>query len=79
MLIKYIHAALREAHYELMEDGSVYGTVPSLQGVWATGANLESCREELEQVLQDWLMLSLARSLPIPPIEGIDLTIREVA
>lgn len=79
MLIEYIQAALRRAHYELMEDGGAYGAIPGLQGVWASGATLESCREELEQVLQDWLMLSLARSMPIPPIDGIDLTIREVA
>lgn len=79
MLIKYIQAALHQAHYELLEDGSIYGSIPHLKGVWASGPNVESCREELEQVLQDWLMLSLARSLPIPPIDGIDLTVREVA
>lgn len=78
MLVEYIQAALRQANFELTEDGSAYGTIPGLQGVWASGATLESCRGELEQVLQDWLTRSLARSMPIPPIDGIDLTIREV-
>ncbi|MGA2599619.1 MAG: type II toxin-antitoxin system HicB family antitoxin [Bryobacteraceae bacterium] len=80
MLTKYIQAAMRRATYEILEDdGSFYGCVPDLPGVWANAATLEACREDLAQVLEDWLLLSIARNLPIPLLDGIGLTIREVA
>ncbi len=39
MIRKYIDAALRQVHYELIDDEeSYYRSVPGLQGVWASGA-----------------------------------------
>jgi len=55
----------------LEDDGSFYGCVPDLPGVWTNAATLEACREDLEQVLEDWLLLSIARNLPIPLLDGI--------
>jgi len=38
MIIKYIKTALKNAHYEFIEDGEVFfGSVPGLKGVWADG------------------------------------------
>ena len=80
MLTKYIQAAMHRATYEILEDdGSFSGSIPGLEGVWANASTLEACREELEEVLEDWLMLSLARNLPIPAMGGIELKIRKVA
>jgi len=80
MLTKYIHAAMHRARYEILDDdGSFSGSIPGLDGAWANASTLEACREELEEVLEDWLMLSLARNLPIPALDGIELKIREVA
>ena len=64
MLIKYVEAALRQAHYELLGDGGIYGSIPALRGVWANAPTLEARRAELEEVLHDWLMLSLSRISP---------------
>ena len=42
MLIQYIQAALEHAKYEITEDEEpYYGEVSELQGVWASGKNLE--------------------------------------
>lgn len=80
MINQYITVALRRAHYELLENGEgFYGSIPELQGVWAQSATLEECREELKSALEDWLLFSLARQSSIPVLDGIDLTIREVA
>jgi predicted RNase H-like HicB family nuclease len=80
MLTKYLEAAMKEARYEVVEDDqSFYGFIPGLQGVWANAPTLEACREELRDVLEDWLLLSLSKHMPIPPIQGIELRIREVA
>ncbi len=80
MLTRYIQHALRLASYEiLVDDQTFYGHIPGLDGVWANAPTLEACREELAEVLEEWLLFRLSRQLPIPPVDGIDLTIREVA
>jgi len=79
MLTAYIRAAMREARYEILEDGSFYGSIPPIPGVWANSPSLEACRDELESVLEGWLLLSVADHSPIPEIAGQRVEIREVA
>ena len=60
MLIQYIQAALEHAKYEIIEeDEPYYGEVPELQGVWASGKNLEECRKNIEGVIDEWIRLSV--------------------
>ena len=76
MLTDYIRAAMRRAHYEILEDeGTFYGEMPGFDGVWANSDTLEGCREELEEVLEGWIVLSLSRNLPLPTVDGISLEI----
>ena len=80
MINKYIAAALRHAHYEMLEGGEgYYGSIPQIPGVWAQAATLEACREELQSALEDWLLFSLTRQETIPAVDGIELAVREVA
>ena len=80
MLTKYIQAAMRKAKYEILpEDGSFYGEIPGFQGVYANADQLEKCREELEEVLEEWIVLRISHNLSLPVLEGIDLTIKEMA
>jgi hypothetical protein len=45
MLTAYINAAMRSAHYELLESGEGHiGKIPGLQGVWANAETLEALR-----------------------------------
>src|ERR1019366_4851288 len=38
MILRYINAAMERAHYEIIEDAEpFYGSIPGIQGVWATG------------------------------------------
>jgi predicted RNase H-like HicB family nuclease len=54
MLTTYIKAALQKAHYEILQGGEGYfGTIEGLQGVWAQAGTLETCREELQEVLEE--------------------------
>lgn len=74
VLTSYIHAAMRHATYKkLPDDDSYFGEIPELGGVWANAATLEACREELEEVLEEWIALSLSKNLPVPAIDGVDL------
>ena len=80
MLTKYIQAAMRKAKYEILpDDGSFYGEIPGFDGVWANAKSLESCREELAEILEEWLLLGISRNHPLPVVDGIDLTIKETA
>jgi predicted RNase H-like HicB family nuclease len=74
MLTKYIEAAMHRATYELLEDGTFYGRIPECQGVWANAETLEACRDELQEVLEGWIILGLRLSHTLPIIDGIDLT-----
>ena len=73
MLIEYIQSALRHAHYELMEDGRFFATIPECRGLWADGATLEESRDELRGALQCWMMLGMRHGDELPVIDDIDL------
>ncbi len=76
MLTEYIQAAMREAHYEILPDGEGYfGKINGLEGVWANAGALEDCREELREVLEEWLLLGLKMGHSIPAVGGIDLNV----
>jgi predicted RNase H-like HicB family nuclease len=80
VLTRYIQAAMNHAHYEILpEDGSYYGEIPGFEGIYANTASLEVCREELQEVLEEWLVLRVSQRLPLPVVDGISLGIREVA
>jgi len=73
MLIQYIQAAMRRAHYELLEDGTIVGTINGLQGVLANAPTLEECREELQEVLEEWIVVGLRLGMVIPDVGGVTL------
>ncbi len=79
MIGEYIRAAMKAAKYEVLEDGSFYGEIEGLKGVWANAGKLEETREELEEVLEEWIVLRLSRNLPIPSIGGVTLSAPSVA
>lgn len=75
MIIKYLSEAMRRAKYKILEDGSYYGWIEELPGVWANASSLEECREELQSVVEDWLFLGLKLGHHIVPLGDIDLNI----
>jgi predicted RNase H-like HicB family nuclease len=80
MLTAYIKAALRKAQYKILSDGEGYfGTIEGLPGVWANATTLEGCREELREVLEEWIVLGLKMGHMLPEIDGVTLNIQEVA
>ena len=67
-LTGYIAAAMARARYRLLRGGSVYGSIPGFRGVWAEGKSLDSCRTELQEVLEDWIVLKLRDRERLPMI-----------
>lgn len=80
MLTTYLNAALHRAQYEILpDDNSYYGEVLGFDGVYANAPTLERCREELLQVLEEWILFGVSRNLPLPTVDNISLRITEVA
>ena len=80
MLMDYIQNAMQHAKYEIIaDDNSYYGEIPECQGVYANANNLEDCRKELQEVLEDWILFRIYKNLPLPVIKGIELKIKELA
>ena len=67
MLSKYLNAALDQARYEILpDDQSYYGEIPNFEGVYANASTLEACREELADVLKEWILFRPAKGLSLP-------------
>ena len=57
---------LKSACYKILKDGTYFGEIPGLRGVWADAKNLEDCRQELKEVLEDWFLLKVSSKEKIP-------------
>ncbi len=49
---------MQRAQYKILDDGMYFGEIPDFQGVWASKANLEECRRDLQEVLEERLLLA---------------------
>ena len=89
MLTAYIQAAMKHAKYEILEDQTYYGEIPGFQGVYANMNTLESCREELQSVLEGFgfehlnvykIILGLKMGHPFPEADGLrpDVIVEQV-
>ena len=80
MLLAYINEAMKKAKYEILsDDNSYYGEIPGFNGVYSNAETLENCREELEEVLEEWILFRVSKHLPLPKVNNISLAIKECA
>ncbi|MGH2484923.1 MAG: type II toxin-antitoxin system HicB family antitoxin [Ktedonobacterales bacterium] len=75
MFARYLHSAMRHATYETLDDGTYYGSIPGFQGVWANASTLEECRDELEEVLEGWILLRIADHLDLPSVDNLRIRV----
>ena len=71
MITQFLQKKLASARYEILEDNTYYGCIPSVRGVWANAKTLEGCRAELSEVLEDWLLVQIrtgntVAGIPLP-------------
>lgn len=60
MLTEYIDAAMRRAKHSMLEDGEgFFAEIRGFAGLWANASTLEACRDELQSVLESWLIIKL--------------------
>jgi len=79
VIVTYIDSALRRATYQQVEDGLFVAEVPGLDGVLATAPTLEGCRDQLAEVVEEWVLVRVARSLPVPAIDGVTVSVKSAS
>ncbi|MHB8914118.1 MAG: type II toxin-antitoxin system HicB family antitoxin [Minisyncoccota bacterium] len=78
MISEFIEQSLKRAKYRVLEDGTYFATVPRLRGVWGQGKTIEECRQDLHEVIEDWLLLKIHSHDSIPGFQ-FDVTPRSLA
>ncbi len=69
MLKNYIRTAMGKARYEILPDDSTfYGEIPGFDGVFANAKTLEACRDELEEVLEGWILMRVSLHFSLPSL-----------
>ena len=71
---------MRHARYEILPDDKFYyGEIPGFEGVYANAHTLEQCREELSEVLEEWILFRVSRNLSLPTVDNQTIKITQVA
>lgn len=74
MITQYIEAIMKKARYEILEDDrSIYWSIPWFTWVWANAKTLEKCREELQEILEEWLLIKIRKMKFVPTVKQYDL------
>ena len=76
MISKYVAKALERAVYTRIDRGQWSATVRGLRGVIAVGAGVEECRRELAEIVEEWVLVRIARHLPVPRLGGVTIRVR---
>jgi len=73
ILTEYVNQLMANAVYDKLEDNTFAGRIPQCKGVLAFGDTLRECEDELHSTLEDWILVGLKLSHPLPIVAGIDL------
>ena len=74
MLTEFIDLAMSKAKYELLDwEEWFYWEIPQFEWVWSNWENLEKCRKELKEILEEWIILKIRKKTFIPKIETYSL------
>jgi predicted RNase H-like HicB family nuclease len=70
MVTRYIQEAMRRAEFKRLENGTWFGEIPALPGVWANESSPKQCRVVLQEVLEEWLVLKIRDGDFIPKLQA---------
>jgi predicted RNase H-like HicB family nuclease len=76
---QYVDEALHRASYSVLESNVYCATVTGLRGVIATGTTLGTCRDQLAEIVEEWVLLRVSRGLSIPRLGTARVEVRRVS
>jgi len=75
MLTEYTEEALRRTRYEIIDEEPYYGEIEEIRGVWATGRTIEEYRNNLKEVIDGWILLSIKKGIPILRLGDFEISV----
>jgi predicted RNase H-like HicB family nuclease len=79
MISRYVAKALERAVYQPIDHGMWSATVRGLRGVIAVGSTVEECRQQLAEVVEEWVLVRVARQLAVPRLGGVVIRVRRAS
>jgi predicted RNase H-like HicB family nuclease len=79
MISRYVDEALHRAAYAVVDGGTYCATVAGLPGVIATGPTLEACRDQLVELIEEWVLVRVSRGLAIPRLGTVRLQVKRAS
>lgn len=79
MISRYIDEALHRAAYSVVDGGTFCATVAGLPGVIATGQTLEACRDQLAEVVEEWVLVRVSRGLAVPRLGTVRVHVKRAS
>jgi len=76
VLTRYIREAMKRARFKTLDDGTYFGEIPGLRGVWANEATVDACRDVLQEVLEEWLIVKIRDNDPIPRLGRVGVSLK---
>jgi predicted RNase H-like HicB family nuclease len=77
--LNYCDKALRKAQYKKLGDGTWFAEIGGFEWVWGNGLTVEDCRQDLLEVLEEWIILKLQDGESLPVVDDLEIKITEVA
>ena len=72
MLTDYIQATMKQATYRVLDnDEGIWGEVTELEGTWVCEPTYPRCRQALQSVIEDWILVKLKLGQFLPALDGI--------
>jgi predicted RNase H-like HicB family nuclease len=79
MITKYIDEALHRATYAVVDGEAFCATVAGLPGVIAMGRSLEMCRDQLAEVVEEWVLVRVSRGLSVPRLGSVRVQVKRAS
>jgi predicted RNase H-like HicB family nuclease len=79
MISRYIDEALHRAAYSAVDGGMFCATVAGLPGVIATGRTLEACRDQLAEVVEEWVLVRVSLGLAVPRLGTVRVHVKRAS
>jgi len=70
-LANYLEAAMHEASFEKLEDGSWFASIPALAGLWGAGPTRAAARDDLRDALPGWIKVHTKAGNHVPDLKGV--------
>ena len=79
MISRYLEEALRRVRYVAVPGAGYAATVRGLRGVIAHARTRAGCRAQLAEVIEEWVLVRVARGLTVPRLGRAQIRVRRAS